>query len=387
MPPEPVNELATRFATQFGALPTIQVRAPGRVNLIGDHTDYNDGWALPAAIEASVLIAARARQDGWLHSISETVNAADRVALAHLHHANDAPVWARYVRGTAAMLLAVGIPLTGADLLISSTLPMSAGLSSSAALEMGLATALLALHGHHLPPPTLARLGQRVEHEWIGLQSGLLDQVAVLAGQAGHATLLDCRTLATRPVALPAHLCLLIIESGVPRTLAAAGYNTRRAECEAALAQIQQQHPPIGSLRDVTPALLARLDPPLPAPLDQRVAHVVSENARVLACAAALEQGNLRRVGALLNASHTSLRDNYASSAPDVDRLVALAQQEPAVVGARITGGGFGGCVVALVQQADAAACAARIAQAYTAQTGRQPHCLRSRASDGVRVS
>lgn len=381
-----MEPFVTRFVHQFGTSPTVQVRAPGRVNLIGDHTDYNEGWALPAAIDASILIAARVRQDGWLHSISETLGAADRVPLAHLAAADDAPLWARYVRGVAALLLAAGIPLTGADLLIRSTLPMSAGLSSSAALEMGVATALLALQGHTLPLMTLARLGQRVEHEWIGLQSGLLDQVAVLTGQAGHATLLDCRTLATRPVALPDHLSLLIIESGVPRTLASSGYNTRRSECEAALAHIQQQYATLNSLRDITPMVLARLDPPLPAPLDRRVVHVVSENERVLACAAALEQGDLAQVGALLNASHVSLRDQYESSAPDVDRLVALAQQEAPVLGARITGGGFGGCVVALVPQADAAACAARIVQAYTAQTGRRAQTLIARASDGVRV-
>ncbi len=381
-----MEPLTAQFVDQFGTLPAVQVRAPGRVNLIGDHTDYNEGWALPVAIDASVLVAARVRQDGWLHSISETLGAADRVALAQLHPANDAPQWARYVRGMAAMLLEAGIPLTGADLLIRSTLPMGAGLSSSAALTMGVATALLALHGHTLPPTTLARLGQRVEHEWIGLQSGLLDQMAVLAGQAGHATLLDCRTLATRPVALPADLRLLIIESGVPRTLAAAGYNTRRAECEAARAHIQQQYPTIASLRDITPMVIARLYPPLPAPLDQRVTHVVSENERVLACAVALEQGDLAQAGALLNASHASLRDKYESSAPDVDRLVALAQQDAQVLGARITGGGFGGCVVALVPQADAAACADRITQAYTTQTGRQAHSLIAHASAGVQV-
>ncbi len=380
----PLN-LTERFTAAFGAPPQLIVRSPGRVNLIGEHTDYNDGWVFPAALDMGTVIAARRREDGQLRTVAARLGEEDAAPLTDLRPREE-PGWTRYIRGVAALLLADGQPLSGADLLIDGDLPLGSGLSSSASLELGVATALLGLAGVAIERTALARLGQRVENEIVGLQSGIMDQLAVAGGVAGHALLIDCRSYAVRPVALPASVRVLVLDSAAPRTLAGSAYNQRRAECESAVGKLQAARPEIRALRDVDAALLAaegwRLDP---VEL-RRARHVVSENQRVLDSVAALEAGDVARFGALMVASHRSLRDDYAVSGPELDALVAIALDTPGVLGARLTGAGFGGCAVALAAAADAEAAAAAITARYRAATGRDGRVYVSAAADGVAI-
>ncbi len=375
-----------RFAAAFGGPPELIVRSPGRVNLIGEHTDYNDGWVFPAALDMGTVVAARRRAGGRLHTLAPRMAGEDSAPLAELRP-RQGPGWTRYVRGVAALLLADGHPLPGADLFIDGDLPLGSGLSSSASLELGVAVALLGLAGVELERTALARLGQRVENEIVGLQSGIMDQLAVACGLAGHALLIDCRSYAVRPVALPAGVRVLVLDSAAPRTLAGSAYNQRRAECESAVAKLRAARPGIRALRDVDAALLAaegwRLDP---VEL-RRAGHVVSENQRVLDSVAALEAGDVAQFGALMVASHHSLRDDYEVSGPELDTLVELALATPGVLGARLTGAGFGGCAVALAAAPDATAAAASIAARYRAATGRDGRVYVSAAADGVRVA
>ncbi|HEY1015087.1 MAG TPA: galactokinase family protein, partial [Herpetosiphonaceae bacterium] len=235
---------------------TLEVWSPGRVNLIGDHTDYNDGWVLPLAIDLGTTVRASRRPDQTLVSTSSRVGETDRIALAEIA-AGPFEGWRAYVRGTAQALIDAGHAPPGAELTIDSTIPTSGGLSSSASLEIGVALALLALKGESLPADRLALLAQGVEHRYAGVKCGIMDQLAVAAGVPGHALLIDCRSLAVEPVPLPAGAAVLIIESGAPRTLAGSAYNERRAQCDAAVAALRQLDPAIAALRDASPALLA----------------------------------------------------------------------------------------------------------------------------------
>jgi galactokinase len=316
---------------------TVRAFGPGRVNLIGEHTDYNDGLCLPFAIPAGVTVEAGDGPDGTIEARAHDLDEADTFAL---DEAAAADGWRAFVRGTVAELQRAGHELRGATLAISGDVPRGSGLSSSAALEVALALALLAHSGRAEPDRRdLAKLCSRVENDWVGAETGLLDQLASLFGREGHAIRLDMRTLEVEPVALDLGAWRLVtVDSGVEHAHAGSGYNDRRRECREACAALG-----IGSLRD------ARVEDAadLPAPLDRRVRHVVEENARVDAAVAALNAGDLDALGALLDASHASLRDLYEVSVPEVeatvDRLAAAG-----AAGARIMGGGFGGAVLAL---------------------------------------
>ena len=311
--------------------------APGRVNLIGEHTDYNDGLCLPFAIERGVTVhgerldACRIEVRAAEFHEEDAFEAGDR---------SPAGGWRAFVRGTAGELRAAGHRLTGARLVIAGDLPRGAGLSSSAALEVSLALALLALTDAAEPDRVeLARLCARVESDWVGAHTGLLDQLAVLLGREGHALRLDCRSLEAAPVPLElAGWSLATLASGAERVNAVSGYNRRRDGCRRACAALGLE-----SLRDATADAAERLEPPL----DRRVRHVLSENARVERAVAALRAGDMDGLGALLDASHRSLRDDYEVSLPEVERAVAVCKDAGAV-GARIVGGGFGGSVLAL---------------------------------------
>jgi galactokinase len=350
-----LHHLDHTFRGLYGEGASLFVRSPGRVNLIGDHTDYNEGWVLPAALDLDILIAAGQRDDTLLCSATLALVDQDKTDLTTLQP-HDAPVWARYVRGVAALLQESGCNLPGANLLIGGTLPPDAGLSSSAALEMGIATALLTLAGGRIDQEVLnlVRIGQRVEHEYIGVQCGIMDQLVVACGVADHALLIDCRSLKIQKVPLPDSVRLLILDSAAPRMLAGSAYNQRRRECDAALQKLQAMQPALQALRDVHPELLTEAVPHLTPIEQQRVRHVVSENRRVLQAADALRDGDVATFGQLMNASHASLRDDYAVSSQALDTLVEIAWNTPGVLGARMTGGGFGGCVVALVEAAHA---------------------------------
>jgi galactokinase len=371
------------FSAVYGHSATAVVRSPGRVNLIGEHTDYNEGFVFPAALDLGTTVAVRPRSDRQLNSYAARLGRADNASLDDLL-SGEVAGWARYVRGTAALLLQSGVVLPGADLLIDGDLPMGSGLSSSASLELGVAQALLTLAGRTMSVTELAQLGRRVENEVIGLRSGIMDQLAVAGGVAGHALLIDCRSYAITPVAIPADLRVLVLDSAAPRTLAGSAYNQRRSECESALEKLCGLRPGMTALRDVDAALLEQGRPLLTDVEYRRARHVVSENQRVLDCVAALQAGDAERVGALMNASHDSLRSDYEVSGPELDLLVELARAQAGVYGARLTGAGFGGCVVALAQ-ADAAEQAVQaIVTRYSFETGRSGHGYVTTPSAGV---
>jgi galactokinase len=315
----------------------VRAFGPGRVNLIGEHTDYNDGLCLPFAIGAGVTVEAAPGEPGRIEAHALDLGETDAFAL---RHPGPADGWRAFVRGTAAELQRAGHALDGATLRIRGDVPRGSGLSSSAALEVALALALLAHSGRDEPDRRdLAKLCSRVENDWAGAQTGLLDQLAALFGEAGHAIRLDMRTLAIDPVAMDLRgYTLVTVDSGVEHAHAGSGYNARRRECREACAALG-----IESLRDATEAAAAAL----PDPLDRRVRHVLSENARVDETVDALAAGDLARVGALLDASHASLRADYEVSVPEVDRTVERLGATGAA-GARMVGGGFGGAILGL---------------------------------------
>jgi len=315
----------------------IRTFGPGRVNLIGEHTDYNGGLALPFAIDRGVTVEAEPLEGDTIHA--EALDLGERDAFA-LHDPPPAEGWRAFVRGTAAELAALGVPLRAARLSFSGDVPRGSGLSSSAALEAALCLALLAVAGAEEPDRTeLAKLCSRVENDHVGARTGLLDQLAVLCGEDGRALRIDFRDLSMRPVPLElGDWALVTVDSGAAHEHAGGGYNERRAECAAACEALA-----IESLRDATAAGAGDL----PDPLARRVRHVLTENERVDAMAAALAAGDLEQAGRLLDASHASLRDDYEASVPEVERTVA-ALEHAGAAGARMVGGGFGGSVLAL---------------------------------------
>ena len=346
------------------------VRAPGRVNLIGDHTDYNDGLVLPLAIDRDCRVAWRPRPDGRVVVHSTDRGEAVEVAADGSDDLDEAqPMWSGFVTGTLRALAERGCDPVGVDAAVASTVPPGSGLSSSAALAVGLALALTGASGCHLDRRELARVAQAAEHLATGVPSGLMDQLASLFGQPDHALLIDCRTLAVEPVPLPAGMAVLVVHSGLPRSLAASEYAERRAACEAAARRLG-----VPTLRDARPDQVAD---------DPRARHVVGENERVAAAATALRRGDTSALGPLLLASHASLRDDYEVSTSELDVLVDLLVQGGAL-GARLTGAGFGGCVIALVQRNHADGLAAKTVRRYREATGLEPSAFVVRAVDGA---
>lgn len=382
-PSSPRDRLYRQYATHFGRPPTLVIRSPGRVNLVGEHTDYNDGYVLPAAVDLGTWVAAAPRGGGRLRTVAARLGEADNVSLHDLRP-QAGPTWTRYVRGMAALLQGAGCVLPGADLLIDGDLPLSGGLSSSASLELGVGLALAALAGFSITPRDLALLAQRAEHTFAGVLCGIMDQFAVALGQAGHALLIDCRSQDVELVPLCDTLRIVVLDSAVPRTLAGSAYNRRRAECAEAVRQLQAVHPEVQALRDADLAMLAAAG--LEGVVLRRARHVVTENARVLECAAALRRGDLAALGPLLAASHASLRDDYEVSGPELDALVEIASGTPGVYGARLTGAGFGGCCVALADAARAEDAAAAIVQRYRQGTGRAGQAYVCAPAQGAHV-
>lgn len=367
---------------------TLSVWSPGRINLIGEHTDYNDGWVLPLAIERGNTITAHVRADTVLQTTAQRFDGeTDSVHLDDLV-GNIPEGWRGYVRGAAQAVQDAGVRLRGAELTIAGDLPLSGGLSSSASLAVGVALALMALVDHHATPSELALMAQRAEREYVGVNCGIMDQLAIAAGVANHALLIDCRSLAVTPVPLPADVALVVVDSGVPRTLAGSAYNERRRECETAVAAIQTLDPTITALRDVSPALLQQAAERglVAGVILARARHVVHENGRVMTAVAALTQGDVATLGRLMNESHFSLRDDYAVSGPELDTLTAMLRDMPGVWGARLTGAGFGGCCIALVNRAQVATIVAEIGPRYDAATGRTSMVFSTNAAAGAHV-
>jgi len=359
------------------------VHAPGRVNLIGEHTDYNDGFVLPAAIDLGISIALLPADDGRVEVT--LADSGDRAGFDLAAIGPKSGGWIDYLAGTAWAMAEAGFPTRGFRGVLTSDLPSGAGLSSSAAIELAAAWALAGGERPSDDTMRLAQTAQRAENRYVGVNSGLMDQFAVAFGLADHVLLLDCRTLEHRAFPLPPGTRLVICHSGSPRQLAASEYNIRRAECDRAVAGLATLDPTILALRDVGPELLAAGRDRLDDAAYRRARHVVSENARVMAMIAALEAGDLDGIGQALNASHVSLRVDFEVSSPALDALVDIANTVPGVIGARLTGAGFGGCTVNLVHDHAVAALRGAILTGYRSRTGLTPRVFEVRAADGAR--
>jgi galactokinase len=360
------------------------VHAPGRVNLIGEHTDYNAGYVFPAAIDLGITIAFVPIDDRRV--VLTLAGDGDTGTLDLDAIGSRTGGWIDYVAGTAWAMAEAGLPTQGFRGVLAANLPTGAGLSSSAAFELAVAWALSAGERPATDTMRLARIAQRAENAYVGVDCGLMDQFAVAFGQADHALLLDCRSLEHRAVPLPAGTRLVVCHSGAPRSLAESAFNARRAECDQVVATLAAEDPAVRTLRDVS---LERLeDGRERGQLDEvayrRARHVITENERVLTMVAALEAGDLDAVGAAMAASHASLRDDFEVSSDALDALVAIADGVPGVIGARLTGAGFGGCTVNLVHETAVDALRAAVLADYPARIGLTPRVYEVRAADGV---
>lgn len=365
--------------------------APGRVNLLGEHVDYNDGMVLPAAIDRSVKLSAQARPDRLVMLRAEDLNESVTFSLDALATRADVlgralPEWALYPAAVAWALQERGFATGGIQAAFTSNVPIGAGLSSSAAVEVAFAALWQSLGGWSASRMDLARLCQRAENAYVGVNCGLMDQFASANGVAGHALYFDTRSLAFRAVPLPAGTVIVIADSGVRRTLTTSAYNDRRAACEQAVALLKPHLPGMSALRDVSPADFMRLSYLLPELVARRAQHVVEECARMEEAVAVLEAGDADAFGRLMLAGHASLRDLYQVSCPELDVLVEVAKNLPGCYGARLTGAGFGGCTVNLVQEEQALAFIAALKEGYTATTRRQAEVYLCHASQGVHV-
>jgi len=359
--------------------------APGRVNLIGEHTDYNDGLVLPMAIDRVVAAAFRPRSDRRLRAHAVAFNETREADLDALRP-DPAAGWMAYVAGVAWAFLSAGHRLPGLDLIIDGDVPLGAGLSSSAALEVAVALAVSTAAGLPWEPVAMAALARRAENDFVGVACGVMDQMAAAVCRQGHALLLDCRSLTSEPVPLPRGVAVVVMDTGVRRQLAAGAYNDRRSSCQAAVLALQRLDPKVRALRDVSADLLDRGRDLLEAATLRRARHVVAEIERPLALAAALGAGDLERAGRLLDESHASLRDLYQVSCPELDLVTDLAHSQPGCFGARMTGAGFGGCALALVQARHTSAFLDSMARTYHAQSGREGAFFACRPAAGARL-
>ena len=377
-------QLKSEFAEIYGREPRL-FRAPGRVNLIGEHTDYNGGFVLPMAIERGTTVAAAVRDDRKIRILSVNVNEAGEINL-------DAPektrrgTWLDYIEGMARILERRNIILRGADLLINSDVPSGAGLSSSAALEIAVGLALSEISASPIGKVQLALAGQAAEHEFVGAKVGIMDQYISALGRKNHALLIDCRSLEAEQIPFAAQDSVIVIcDSKVKHKLAASEYNTRRAECEKAVEILREFLPGITQLRDVGIRDFERYAAHLPEIIRKRCRHVVTENERTLSAAEALKKSDLNEFGRLMWLSHASLRDNYEVSCRELDLLVEIASQCEGVLGGRMTGGGFGGSTVNLVQRGSVENFTKRISDEYRRRTNNETAVYVSNAADGAK--
>ena len=376
------GQVLTHFAQLMGAAPDLAVGAPGRVNLIGEHTDYNDGFVLPAAIGLQSIVAVRRRSDSIVRLMAADFgDAVSEFDLAAPIAPDTAQPWSNYIRGVAATMQSDGVEFRGLDMLVAGDIPQGSGLSSSASLSVASAMAFGGLFAPgRFDPTAIALIAQRAECDFVGMRCGNMDQLASAHGLAGHALLIDCRSLDVRPVALPHGLAMLIVHSGIRRGLVDGAYNERRAQCERVAG-----HFGVAALRDVTPSALDAARGDLDPTAWRRARHVVTENERTLAAAKAMEAGDLILLGELMALSHASMREDFEITTPAIDRLVAELQR---VIGgrggARMTGGGFGGAVVALVEADAVAAVTAHVQATYHTPEGQRPAIMVERASAGA---
>jgi len=408
--------LSDSFRQQFNSSPKVLAQAPGRVNLLGEHVDYNDGFVLPVAIDRAVHVAAAPASGGIVTLAALDLNARVSFSLSSLAEKIDIngkplPAWARYPAGVAHMLQQEGLVVKGMQAVFTSDVPIGAGLSSSAAVEVAFAVTWRVLGGWKRTPQErayrrtpqerayrrtpqerayrrdalqIARLCQRAENQYVGVNCGLMDQFASACGAEGHALYFDTRSLEWQPVPLPHHTAVVIADSGVRRSLATSAYNERRAACEQAVELLRQYMPNIRSLRDVSTVEFAAYGEFLPPIVRKRAEHVVKEIARVQDAVVALRREDAALFGGLMFSGHASLRDLYEVSCPELDALVNLARQQPGCYGARLTGAGFGGCTVNLVDEAKAEAFIQNLKDGYQKQTGRLAQVYLCKASAGA---
>jgi len=392
------ERVTDEFARRFGGAPAFVVRAPGRVNLIGEHTDYNDGFVLPMAIDRAVWIALRPRCDR--HVLAHSLDLAQTAVFSLDCLERGGRGWDEYLKGVAWALQGAGYRLQGWEGVIAGDVPIGAGLASSAALEMAAARAFSGVSGFAWSPTAMAQLGQRAENRWVGVNCGIMDQMISAGGKVGHALLIDCRTLESEPVPLPPGTVVVVLDTSTRRGLVDSAYNERRAQCEAAARAFG-----VAALRDVSvdqltaasgrPALgfaspFAPLEDMLIPGLEEatyrRARHVVTENARTLAAAEAMRRHDAVELGRLMVASHESLRDDFQVSSAELNAMVACASLETGCYGARMTGAGFGGCAVALARSDVAQALAERVAACYQMATGISASVFLCEATNGAEV-
>lgn len=365
------SELADKFTTLFGAAAALY-RAPGRVNLIGEHTDYNDGFVMPMNTAVFTYVAAAPRADRTVRAHSLLFGDTVEFSLDGIQPAGK-QAWQEYVRGVASVLQEEGYGLGGADLLIAGEIPLGGGLSSSASLEAAVAVALLGCADLEADPMNLALACQRAEHAFAGVPCGIMDQAVICGCPEGHAMKLDCRSLESEFIPLPVDLCLLVVDSGVKHQLSDGGYGQRREECEFAIELLKSRAQTVTSFRDVTSAMVGRYRPELGENPFKRARHVVGEIQRVRDAARAIVAGDLATLGRIINESHESLRDDFNVSCRELDFLQETAVATPGVYGARMVGGGFGGCTLTLVDLARQDEVRARIVEAYREFSGSKP--------------
>jgi galactokinase len=383
MRPALIDHATGAFRNIFGQEPRYCSSAPGRVNLIGEHTDYNDGFVLPMAIDRSICMVGTPRDDGLVVIHSADLNETVQIDLADASHNPHHP-WSDYIVGVALWLRRLKPSAGGAEIVVRGDIPLGAGLSSSAALEVAAAFLLRIMYDLRIGNSALAQLCQQVENEFVGVRCGIMDQFVSTSAQKNHALLIDCRSLETRHIRLPESVAALVCDTGVKRKLASSEYNLRRSQCEEGTTYLSRYLPDVTALRDVSPETFDRYKAHIPEPARSRCHHVVSENDRVLKAVAALDKNDLPTFGKLLYESHMSLKNDYDVSCPELDAVVDICAEADGVYGGRMTGAGFGGSAICIVEREHLSALEARIRTEYPRFTGRNPGILVTGAEAGA---
>ncbi len=375
--------IAREFESRFGGPPTVWVRAPGRADLMGSHTDYNQGFVLTMSIDRDTWIAARPRPDRVATVYSLNVPGGGSFSLDEIQHDLDSP-WTDYVRGVAKVFQEAGYPLRGFEGLIHSTVPVGGGVSSSAALEVATAELFRVLAHWEIAPVELAVLCQRAENEFVGMRCGILDQYSSVMGRPKHSLLLDCRSITSRTVPLPDGIEVVLCDTRAGRKLTGSGYASRRADCEEGARLLGSVDPQIKALRDVSPEMVLAQHDALPETILRRCLFVARENQRVLDMAEALKAADLGAIEILMKRSFEEARDLFEIVSPEMEQMVEAISHGPGVIGARQAGAGFGGCIVAVVHVAQSPMFVSHVIEAYSAATGLQPAVFPLRPSFGA---
>jgi galactokinase len=379
------RKVTDAFQARFQQAPAMVVRAPGRVNLIGEHTDYNDGFVLPVAVDRAAWLAVGPRDDGWA-----TVRALDMRNDEKTFPVDRTPSsgggWSDYPQGVVWAMLDKGLAPLGINGVLSSDVPVGAGMSSSAAVEVAFAYAWDQMCEFGMKLSDLALLCQKAENQYVGVNCGIMDQMISACGRAGHAMMLDTRTMERGYFHMPEGIAIVVADSTVRRQLSGSEYNVRRAQCEQAVSILKEHYPDVTALRDVTPQQLERFQEELPEVVYRRARHVITENNRVLQVARDLYEGRIDHVGQLLLEGHRSLRDDYEVSIPELDTLVEAAAEVEGCYGARLTGAGFGGCIIAIADEGAVPDVEAHLTDIYDAVYGKQPTVYVTLPDNGVAV-